>query len=167
MSHNVGVDTIHIRDGSIGQDLGISFSLSLTIKAPVSIVSPGSKVVSSSHSISMVVGSDSTVDMVNKLSLSLSLTIEVSVSLASQMLDCGVVVSSVERSHSSVKMVNQLWVSISLSLTVMPKPDCQVVVGGCKVGIVHRGDCSTKVANKLAVRGGSKAAQDLKMKYNS
>merc|ERR1711955_154949 len=141
MSHKVGVNTIHIRDGSIRQDLGISFSLSLTIKVTVSIVSPGSKVVGSSHSISMVVGSHRTVDMVNKLSLS--------VSLASQVLDCGVVVGSVERSHSSVEMVNQLWVSISLSLTVMPKPDSQVVVGGCKVGIVHRGDCSTKVANKL------------------
>merc|ERR1712121_320279 len=119
MSHKVGVNTIHIRDGSIGQDLGISFSLSLTIKVTVSIVSPGSKVVGSSHSISMVVGSNRTVDMVNKLSLSLSLTIET-------------------------------------------KPESQVVVGGCKVGIVHMGDCSTKVANKLAVRGGSKAAQDQK-----
>ena len=67
MSHNVGVDTIHIRDGSIGQDLGISFSLSLTIKAPVSIVSPGSKVVSSSHNISMVVGIHGTVRKVKKL----------------------------------------------------------------------------------------------------
>merc|ERR1719477_145841 len=83
MSHKVGVYTIHIRDSSIGQDLGISFSLSLTIKVTVSIVSPGSKVVSSSHSISMVVGSDSTVDMVNKLRLSLSLTIEVPVSIVS------------------------------------------------------------------------------------
>merc|ERR1719317_495093 len=144
----------------------LSFSLSLTIEVPVSIISPGSKVVSSSHSISMVVRSHRTVDMVNKLSFSLSLTIEVPVSivsLASKVLDCGVVVSSMERSHSSVKMVNQLWVSISLSLTVMPKPDSQVVVGGCKVGIVHRGDCSTKVTNKLAVRGGSKAAQDQKL----
>merc|ERR1719477_549135 len=80
MSHKVRVDTIHIRDSSIGQDLGISFSLSLTIKVTISVVSPGSKVVSSSNSISMVVRSHSSVDMVNKLSFSLSLTIKVTVS---------------------------------------------------------------------------------------
>merc|ERR1712013_768185 len=45
----------------------LSFSLSLTIEVTISIVSPGSKVVSSSHSISMVVGSHSTVDMVKLL----------------------------------------------------------------------------------------------------
>merc|ERR1719435_818703 len=118
MGHKERVDTIHIGDGSVGQDLGIS--------------------------------------------LGFSLSIEVSVSLAGQVLYCGVVVGSVERSYCSVEMVDQLWVSLSFSLTVMSKPESQVVVSSSKVGVVYRGDCSTKVTNKLTVRGGGKAAQDQK-----
>merc|ERR1711970_810309 len=112
MGHKERVNTIHIGDGSVGQDLGISLGLSLSIEVPVSIVSPGGKVVGSSHSVSMVVRSHGAVNMVNKLSLSVSLAIEVTVSLAGQVLYCGVVVGSVEWSHSSVEMMDQLWVSL-------------------------------------------------------
>merc|ERR1711974_553868 len=122
MSHKERVNTIHIGDGSVGQDLRISLGFSLTIKVPISIVSPGSKVVGSSHSVGMVVRSHCSVDMVDKLSLSVSLAIEVAVSLASQVLNCGVVVGSVEWSHSSVEMMDQLGVSLGFSLTVMSKP---------------------------------------------
>merc|ERR1719233_1287542 len=156
------VSTIHIGDGSVSQDLGISLSFSLAIEVPTSIVSPGGKVVGSGHSVSVVVRSHCAVNMVNKLSLGVSLAIEVSISLASQVLDCGVVVGSMERSHRPVEMVDQLRVSLGISLTVMSKPESQVVVSCSKVGVVYRGHCSAKVTNKLTIRGGGKAAQDQK-----
>merc|ERR1719209_2281224 len=118
MGHKERMDTIHIGDGSVGQDLRISLSFSLSIEMPVS--------------------------------------------LASQVLDCGVVVGSVERSHRPVEMVDQLGVSLGISLTVISKPESQVVVSGSKVGVVYRGHCSAKVTNKLTIRGGGKAAQDQK-----
>merc|ERR1719209_610950 len=162
MGHKERMDTIDIGEGSVGQDLGISLSFSLSIEVPISIVSPGGKVVGSSHSVSMVVRSHCAVNMVNKLSLGVSLAIKMSVSLASQVLDCGIVVGSVERSHRPVEMVDQLRVSLGISLTVMSKPESQVVVSGSQGGVVYRGHSSSKVTNKLTIRGGGKAAQDQK-----
>merc|ERR1719347_924327 len=113
----------------------------------------------------MVVWSDSTVDMVNKLRISSSLAIvQVSITLSSKVLHSGVVVSSVERSHGPVEMVDQLGASLGLPLSIeVSKPGSQVVVGGSKVCIVNRSDGPTKVANKLGVGGGSKTAQDQKL----
>merc|ERR1719474_1506740 len=71
MSHKEGVDTIHIGDGSVGQDLRISLGLPLTIEVPISIVSPGSKVVGGSHSVGMVVRSHCAVEMMDQLWVSL------------------------------------------------------------------------------------------------
>merc|ERR1711942_123674 len=90
--------------------------------------------VGSSHSVSVVVGSHGTIDMMNKLGVSISLAIkEVSITLSSKVLHGGMVVSSVERSHGPVEMVDQLRVSLGLPLSIeVSKPGCQVIGGGSK-----------------------------------
>merc|ERR1711962_1789680 len=77
MSHKEWVDTIHIGYGSVGQDLGISLGLPLSIEVPISIVSPGGKVVFSSHSVGMVERSHSSVEMMDQLWVSLGFPLTV------------------------------------------------------------------------------------------
>merc|ERR1712243_185995 len=126
-----GVDTINKGESSsVGQNLRISLSFPLSVKLTETIMSDSGKMVGCSHSVSGVVGSHSTIDMVNKLGISISLTIvQVSITLSSKVLHSGVVVSSVERSHRPIEMVDQLRVSLGLPLSIkVSKSGSQVMV---------------------------------------
>merc|ERR1711872_591167 len=81
------VDTINKGvSSSIGQNLRISLSFPLSVKLTKTIMSHSGKMVGCSHSVSGVVGSHSTVDMMNKLSVSISLAIKVTVSIVTKMV---------------------------------------------------------------------------------
>merc|ERR1711931_250093 len=112
-----GVDTINKGEGSsIGQNLRISLSFPLSVKLTETIMSHSGKMVGCSHSVSGVVGSHSTVDMMNKLSVSISLAIKVTVSIETKVVSSSNSVSMVVGSHSTIDMVNKLGISISLTI---------------------------------------------------
>merc|ERR1719233_1903377 len=110
MGHKERVDTIDIGEGSVGQDLGISLSFSLSIEVPISIVSPGGQVVGSGHSVSMVERSHCPIEMVDQLWVSLSISLTVMSKPESQVVVSGSKVGVVYRGHCSAKVTNKLTI---------------------------------------------------------
>merc|ERR1719233_2202521 len=120
MGHKERVDTIHIGDGSVGQDLGISLSFSLPIEVPISIVSPGGKVVGGSHSVSVVVRSHCPVEMVDQLGVSLGISLTVMTKPESQVVVSCSKVGVVYRGHCSAKVTNKLTIRGGGKASLLP-----------------------------------------------